>query len=164
MHVMRRVFSAALVALMVFTLSATAVTAQTDRPFWGWSSGVTTFYDNEKGCAAEVTTKTNLPAFTSHLGRAHLIMSHCPVGFSIENGDLALVAANGDTLVGTYVGDVTASEDFSVFYARITITITGGTGRFDDAQGWAVMDAVVLFGGDAPEWVWSATWSGRLTY
>lgn len=161
---MRRVFSAALVALIVFTLSATAVTAQTDRPLWGWSSGVTTWYDNEKDCEAGVTTKTDLPAFTSHLGRSQLIMSHCPVDFSIANGDLTLVAANGDQLVGTYVGDVTAEEDFSVFYATLTITFTGGTGRFDDADGSAVMYAVVINGGDAPEWDWSATWWGTLAY
>jgi len=161
---MRRIFSAALAAIVTLGLVAPAVAADDGRPLWGWSSGVTTFYDNEKDCDAGVTTKTDLPAFTGHLGRSHLIMSHCPVGFSIENGDLTLVAANGDELLGTYVGDVTAEADFSVFYATLAITFAGGTGRFDDAQGWAVMDAVVLFGGDAPEWVWSATWSGRLTY
>jgi hypothetical protein len=163
-HIVRRIFSAALVAIVTLGLIAPAVAAHAARPLWGWSSGVTTFYDNPKDCEAGVTTTTDLPAFTSHLGRSHLIMTHCPVGFSIEDGDLTLVAADGDELVGTYVGDVTAEEDFSVFYATLTITFTGGTGRFDDAQGTAVMYAVVINGGESPEWDWSATWWGMLAY
>jgi len=160
---MRRVVVAAFVTVIALALVAPAATAKDGRPFWGRSSGVTTFYDNSKGCAAEVTTKVDLPAMASHLGRSRLITSHCPTGVGIEDGDLTLIAANGDHLLGTYVGDVTASEDFSVFYATLTITFDGGTGRFDDAHGTAVMKAIA-FAADGPEWPWSATWSGWLTY
>lgn len=164
---MRRVAVAAFVTVIALALIVPAATAKDGRPFWGRSSGVTTFYDNSKGCAAEVTTKVNLPAMASHLGRSRLITSHCPTETGMDNGDLTLIAANGDRLIGTYVGDVTPSEDFSVFYATLTITFDGGTGRFDDAHGTAVMKAIasVPAGGfEAPEWPWSATWSGWLTY
>jgi hypothetical protein len=160
---MRRVAFAAFVMVISLALMAPAVMATHDRPFWGRSSGVTTFYDNEKDCEAfGITTKVDLPAMVSHLGLSRLITSHCPTEVGIEDGDLTLIAANGDRLVGTYDG-VTTTEDGSVFYATLTITFDGGTGRFDDARGEAVMKAMAI-AADGPEWPWSATWSGWLTY
>lgn len=161
---MRRIFSAALVVVIALALIAPAVTAHGGRPFWGWSSGVTTFYDNDLDCEAEVTTKVDLPAFASHLGRSQLVTSHCPGEGVITDGDLTLVAKNGDELHGTYFGEVTASADFTVFFATIHITFDGaGTGRFDDAEGQATMYAVAR-AADGPEWPWHAVWLGWLSY
>lgn len=161
---MRRIFGASMVAIVALALVAPTVTAREVRATWGASSGVTTFYDNEKGCEAGVTTKVDLPAWTAPFGRARLVMSHCPGDGIVSDGDLTLTMRNGDQLHGTYYGEVTPSADFLTYYASIHVQWDGaGTGRFDDAHGNATMFAIARYA-DGPEWPWQGAWLGWISY
>jgi len=53
------------------------------------------------------------------------------------------VAANGDSLFAEGSGQATPTEDPSVFLIAETYTITGGTGRFENASGSFTLNRVV---------------------
>ena len=53
----------------------------------------------------------------------------------IASGSYQFIAANGDTLTATFVGQATPTSTPSVLYIVETATITGGTGRFAGATG-----------------------------
>jgi hypothetical protein len=55
-------------------------------------------------------------------------------------GVIAMTAANGDVLLGTVVGQVTPTATPGVITLYEEITITGGTGRFEDAAGSIVVN------------------------
>jgi hypothetical protein len=50
-------------------------------------------------------------------------------------GAPTLIAANGDTIVGTYAGQVFATTDPNVITYEEELVISGGTGRFAEATG-----------------------------
>jgi hypothetical protein len=50
------------------------------------------------------------------------------------SGSFTITAANGDTLVGAYAGYLTGRDGPTSLYA-FTATVTGGTGRFEQATG-----------------------------
>ncbi len=58
------------------------------------------------------------------------------------HGCLALTAPNGDTLNATYDGTEGASDANNFIEAAGTLTITGGTGRFEETMGSAKLTAV----------------------
>lgn len=51
------------------------------------------------------------------------------------SGSFTITAANGDTLVGAYVGHITGSLDDGSSTYVFTGTATGGSGRFAGAAG-----------------------------
>jgi hypothetical protein len=83
----------------------------------------------------------------THLGRFTVARRHCftppdhPAfaGEVIHDGTYTITAANGDTLWGTYTGQLEPTEFGESGPVRGIITspstIDGGTGRFDGAQG-----------------------------
>lgn len=81
----------------------------------------------------------------AHLGRATVVFEHCSrmemdmstgaVRFEYEDGEITMMAANGDELRGTYTdGTGELMPDGNVAW-RDTFTLTGGTGRFAGASG-----------------------------
>ena len=50
-------------------------------------------------------------------------------------GSYLFVAANGDTLTGDFIGHSAPTADSTVLAIEETVRITGGTGRFANAQG-----------------------------
>jgi hypothetical protein len=125
-----------------------------------------------------IATFTEATGEADYMEEITAAWSHCPATPEIENdGRLTLVAADGDELYGTY----NYPEDSDV----IPITITGGTGRFEDASGSveAVSSPEQQFtpecttepfcfgvgeGGTfldfTVRWPWSATLTGTITY
>jgi hypothetical protein len=101
----------------------------TDRPLNGKSESTTTI---------DVATGTGTSEGTSHLSHVGTTTFHNDFAFSVAGPDTFTlvgtdteVAANGDELVSdfTVTGSLTTGESTGFF------TITGGTGRFDDASG-----------------------------
>ena len=74
----------------------------------------------------------------SHLGRFTAsqqgAVAPAPDGHYAGRSTWTIVAANGDTLTGTATLDVEGSPA-GVHTTTMVSTITGGTGRFDDAKG-----------------------------
>jgi hypothetical protein len=74
----------------------------------------------------------------THLGRFTYVSREC-VDFGAYpfpyGGRFTMTAANGDTIVGTYVGTATIAADGVTILYHQTATVTGGTGRFAGATG-----------------------------
>lgn len=72
----------------------------------------------------------------THLGRYVYASTEC---FDPATGAFAgtptLTAANGDTIVGSYSGQVFPTDDPNVITYEEELVITGGTGRFAGASG-----------------------------
>lgn len=170
----RRVVAAVVTALLLVLASVAPIAAGDDgasRPWSGRSSGQSWFdVSNPKGCGAGITTRVQEPAVATHFGATLLTMSHCPTGdfaANYANADISFVAANGDAIFGTYVGNLYDYEEVvgHVYGSTIQVTITGGDGRFEGATGAAVMEVHGIFEGyDDLSWAWWATWKGSLSY
>lgn len=84
----------------------------------------------------------------SHLGATVHTSTHCVPPFtnlphtSHHDGELVWTAANGDEVHATYFGDGILDFSTLTLRAQSYVTITGGTGRFEDASGDAVAHAV----------------------
>ncbi|HEV8176124.1 MAG TPA: hypothetical protein VGP44_00405 [Gemmatimonadales bacterium] len=121
--------------LAVAVLGPSAAVAKkggTDRPIKDHSSGTTVL---DLGTLAFVTDATGT---TSHLGKTttHLDGVVTPTGadtFTIA-GSFVTVAANGDTLFGTFSGSGTIDAAGNS-QGPVVTTYTGGTGRFEGASG-----------------------------
>ena len=72
----------------------------------------------------------------THLGAYTYTANECfdPLSGNFT-GTSTLTAANGDTIVGTYAGQVFATSDPDVITYEEDLEITGGTGRFAGATG-----------------------------
>ena len=70
----------------------------------------------------------------THLGRYTYEALECFDGVSDYAGTFTLTAANGDTITGTYSGQVVAIVGTVGQYEQDAV-VTGGTGRFADASG-----------------------------
>jgi hypothetical protein len=173
---MRRFVSLLVVVLLLglIAIPAQAKKGGTDRPFKGNAVGEAVFdLSNSKGCPGDdigfgITTLTEAAGNASHLGKVKLNASHCPLlNTNLSNGDLKLVAANGDELYGTYTGTSTPipGNPGDPIFATLQIEFDGGTGRFADAKGYAELRAELVFEGFADlAWPWKATWKGKLSY
>jgi hypothetical protein len=111
----------------------------------------------------------------SHLGDVDYSMTHCtygtvfagdppmPVAGTFAQGRIVIVADNGDELYLSHSGEfhivITASGPVSVV-DPMTWTITGGTGRFQNATGSGTTKGL----GDILNNTTSATWSGTIIY
>jgi hypothetical protein len=108
-------------------------------------------------CGGEVTVNIgNGPdassTGTSNFGSFLSTQSHCiapppPVGY--DQGLFEYDFASGDTLLGTYTGDLTFNSP-GLFNNLQNFTVTGGTGQFAGATGAFIGIGVVDFRGPTP--------------
>jgi hypothetical protein len=73
---------------------------------------------------------THLGDFTTHYRECFVAATG-----AVTDGSFTLTAANGDTISGTYGGQVSPTGEATVFAYDDPGDITGGTGRFADAGG-----------------------------
>jgi hypothetical protein len=123
----------------------------------------------------QVTTFTSADGAASHLGKVHLVAVHCPGLMGPVNGQLALVAANGDVLYGEYEG---MGEDGIAIQFMPESTMERdcyllndvpceSTGRFSDVAGTATWLADAVQGDEFDPfvpWPWWGTMTGSLSY
>ena len=80
----------------------------------------------------------------TELGRFTMTFhAEADLGTLIAVGTATFVAANGDTLSTSFVGQGTQTPDPNVFTVEEVETITGGTGRFAGATGSFTLERVV---------------------
>jgi hypothetical protein len=75
---------------------------------------------------------------TSNLGDFTATISHCvtsPPPTQVVDGRFTFTFRAGDTITGTFAGDVAATPTPGVFAVSENLVVTGGTGRFAGASG-----------------------------
>ena len=166
----------ALSTLAVFGLSlvlfggAALGQASPDRPIKGTLSGTTisTLAVTDPALVAQfcepgttALAQSEASGKLSHLGHTTTVdFSHCFVEVQppvitadgliladIVDGQVTFVAANGDSLGGTYSGTAIFLFEDQSLRVLATLTLTGGTGRFSDASGTLDMNVLILEGG-----------------
>lgn len=109
--------------------------AGVERPFQGTFHGF-----------AEAATPTDVPEVVeisiplagqaTHLGKFDMVLvHHLNVVTLAFTGHTEWTAANGDRLYTTFIGQAYPSDDPAWITFDVTHTITGGTGRFEEATG-----------------------------
>jgi hypothetical protein len=133
----RKAIALAGLVLAVAVLSPAAAQAKkggTDRPVKVSQSGTTTFTPTS---AAGGTLFTEQAGIASHGGAATSTFNGTLTFTSLSTftftGPATLVVANGDELFGDLSGTGTQTPSGSELV--VGFTITGGTGRFEDASG-----------------------------
>ena len=156
-----------------FALPATATSA---RPFSGSVRGEGTFPWVGDECPAggaflgNIQTRGDGTGHVTHLGRVTMTAIHCtPASTQLQGGHTTLVAANGDELYLTYAGivdpfDPATMGPGSLIEGRTTMDVTGGTGRFEDADGKATQDFVATVAAGQEPWPVTWVWYGWISY
>ena len=165
---MRRfVVSLVVVGLVVLAFTASASAAGKARPFQGYMIGTATF---APGTATD-PSPTGVWAMpygvgdVSHLGASVMTAKH-PADLTFSDGDMTLVAANGDKVFMEYCGGGPAPEYVGQVYdVSIKFAIVGGTGRFTGASGGGDMTVTLTFMGfdlstGSVVWPEIVTWRG----
>ena len=120
-----------LTALAVLLL-ARPVAAAEQVPFQGDLQGVVT----RAGVPPIVSVNVSATGIATGLGQFALSIPHTvDLTTRTATGTYVFVAANGDTLTGTFVGHSTPTAMPNVLAIEEAVTITGGTGRFAGAEG-----------------------------
>ena len=151
--------------LAVFTAAASA--RSVTRPFKGFVSGEVVFTPDPKSPSPTgLWTDSGAVGNVSHLGLTEMTSRHpTPTGDIISDGNMKLVAANGDEVWMEYDG----AAPFPVVGVPSTIvvdvdfTVVGGTGRFAHASGRGGMTAYVDFPGALSLGPWPAYWVWKAT-
>lgn len=165
---MRRSLWSFLVCLFVVGLLAAPASARPHaRPFWGTLRGeVTASSVTTSECSTGLRTVIDASGPVTRLGRSELVAKHCkPTGTGVAGG-LTLTAANGDLLHMTYSGTLTPPPTGSkVIVLTLRVDVTGGTGRFEDADGAGDLVArIVDEGASDPSWPVSMQLEGTIEY
>lgn len=141
-------------AAMGLALMPRAAQADEEAPFKGTLTVAFVFLTTDACALGDAKCLACAPGFyieaqgigdTSKLGTLFFEVQKCrDASFSNYNGTFTMTAPNGmDSLTGTYKGQNDPTEDlynFGPFSGELTIT--GGTGKFDGAQGTASFTAV----------------------
>ncbi len=148
------------------------------RPFEGSMRGVVHWAWTTVCAYQPVRTLTDGVAEVTHLGKVTITAAHCSSanGQAALDGEMTLIAANGDRLVGTYTAHVVAPppaeagcEGKPMCIAEEGVfTVTGGTGRFAHATG-SVTLTVGAYPTDMPptiesQWPALQVFHGTITY
>jgi hypothetical protein len=145
----KSVVSLVVLGLVFVVFSATASAATKARPFQGYMIGTATF---TPGTATDpsptgVWARPYGVGDVSHLGASVMTAKH-PADLTFKDGDMTLVAANGDKVFMKYSGGGPAPQYLGQVYdIGIKFTIVGGTGRFTGATGGGDMTVTLTFKG-----------------
>ena len=126
-----------LVAAFAVSLASSAVAAET--PFKGTVSAVetgTTVFPTRFSDRVGTGNATYLGRYTEH------IVETINIPTMSSTGAATFTAANGDTLLATEVGQATRTSPTTLSIVEV-YTVTGGTGRFDDATGSFTLESNV---------------------
>ena len=126
--------SAACLAFALFAMLAMAATAlaKDQVPFSGNLEGTVT----RSGAPPVVTVNISGAGAATQLGEFAVSIPHqVNIATRTATGQYLFVAANGDTLTATFIGQSEPTADPNVLYIEEVATITGGTGRFAGATG-----------------------------
>ena len=156
-----------------FALPATATSA---RPFSGSVRGEGTFPWVGDECPAGgaflggLQTRGDGTGQVTHLGRITMTALHCtPASTQLQGGHTTLVAANGGELHLTYAGTVDPFDPATLgpgtqVHGTTTMEVTGGTGRFEGADGTATQHFVATVAEGLAPWPVSWVWDGWISY
>jgi hypothetical protein len=168
---MKKIRAVVLVALLAVLGASPALGAQPDSAQWvplkGTLSGQAQFLPADDCLTGLATTVEGARGVASHLGRTMMSGRHCtPTGDDFGPGEMTLTAANGDALYMTYTGSAPfPAPGTEVIVGTTTATITGGTGRFEDATGTVEMVIEIQFEGfEDPSWAATWTMTGMINY
>ena len=123
-------------AVSLASIAASAVAAET--PFKGTVSAVetgTTVFPTRFSDRVGTGNATYLGRYTEH------VVETINIPTMSSTGAATFTAANGDTLLATEVGQATRTSPTTLSIVEV-YTITGGTGRFDDATGASLWKAM----------------------
>ena len=135
--VTRRAIPALILIVALLSMAMPAMAA-TERPFRGSFTGVAVLA--EPRCGSDVTLGFAAFGTATHLGRIEGQASNCsdesfPVAsVDVFDGVVTFVAADGSTITAEYEGVQQAPVHWVAAYS-ITMTVVGGTGRFEGASG-----------------------------
>ena len=117
-------------AMFLTAALASPVVAKQDVPFHGSLQA----HETDTVAFPFLTVNLSGTGQATHLGRYKTIFQ-LQVDLRTANslGSFTLIAANGDSIFGTISGHATPVGDLNSIVEMATIT--GGTGRFDDATG-----------------------------
>ena len=140
------------------------LTAKGSRPFKASIHGFAAPAPTSDPCVLSNAETARVQA--THLGRATMesneLVNMCsnPEGADID-GEFSMTAGNGDQLFGTYqtLGHLDFPNDQVTFSGQFTIT--GGTGRFQDASGGGSIDGSGVL---SPPFDVFAQMNGRISY
>jgi len=118
----------------VFISAATPATAGEMVPFKGTVSGniISTTPLDECHLIIDVVNGGNATQLGRFSGTAQFILNVCDFSYI---GTYEFTAANGDSISGSFIGQLTPTGTPGVFDNDETAFITSGTGRFADATG-----------------------------
>lgn len=167
----RTLAAAFTVLLLLIGLStpASAAAGGSDRPFRATATGQI-HYDtgNPLGCPlapflfpSAFTSVLDAAGQATHLGAFTLSGSHCESLFQSTDGQMTLVAANGDRLYGTYATTWTVKGGQVIVDGPLDIN--GGTGRFTHATGSLSQHHVITVLDQQP-WPLQMSFTGKISY
>jgi hypothetical protein len=118
----------------VFISATTPAAASEMVPFNGTVSGniISTTSLDECHLLIDVVNGGNATQLGRFSGTAQFILNVCDLSYI---GTYEFTAANGDSISGSFIGQLTSSGTPGVFDNDETAFITSGTGRFADATG-----------------------------
>ena len=144
----------------VFISASTQALASDTVPFNGTVSGFVQSAEDPVGCVQtfhvfNFGNANQLGAFT---GTAEFIVNLCDLTYT---GFFHWTAANGDSLEGTFDGNLTPTATPGVFDNHETAEVTNGTDRFADATGSFNLGGQVNFTTNPPSFV--LPWKGVIS-
>lgn len=170
------IVGAALALLMLVVVPASAGPNGTNRPFKADLVGEIEFtFETDCGSPAPPLVTTDSSGTATHMGRVDANWEHCagpPTGGGITDGELTMIAANGDELVLVYgVDEPTPTDPTNSFL----MDISDGSGKFADAEGTLTVtfEVVPQFTCSPPNpgcldfltpWPWTGTIEGQISY
>jgi hypothetical protein len=139
-----------LVLISLLAVGFTQVVADRQRPFK--ANGPEWVVQEEPGgvCGADrIEVQVAGSGQGTHVGWYTITRQHCfnPAEGTFDDGSFELTAANGHKISGTYSGFVAGVVEFDddgnpvVIIINATQVITGGSGRFANAQGQSELNS-----------------------
>jgi hypothetical protein len=157
------------VVLAAASVAGAGKKQQPSRPFWGNSAGE---IHQEFGaeCPGGFFSVADVEGEMTHLGRTMFSSRHC-IGLPFQDmrgGTAVFTAANGDKL---FVSAGAGTFEITKYTPQLIVeegvyTITGGTGRFQDASGSLNVTCFVAPGGQPPPGPWRVeiVFAGTISY